>query len=325
VNVLVIGGAGYIGSVVTQQLVQAGHRAVAYDNLSYGHRDAVVPEADWVVADLADLDTLAATIRRYRIEAVIHLAGSSQVGDSMLHPAKYFRDNLVTGLGLLDILRACNVRRLVFSSTAAVYGEPDSVPLAEAAPQRPANPYGESKLALERALPWYESAYGLRHVSLRYFNAAGASGPLGEDHRPETHLIPLVLGCAAGQRPEIEIYGDRYPTPDGTCIRDYVHVVDLARAHLLALDAIENGSRIYNVGCGTGYSVREVIETARSITGRPIPTRVRAARPGDPAVLVASSERIRQQLGWEPLFKQLEAIIESAWIWHREHPSGYAA
>jgi UDP-glucose 4-epimerase len=323
-RVLVTGGAGYIGSVVTEELVNDGHEAVVYDNLSKGHRGAVADGAHFVQADLMDTATLRDTLQQHRIEAVIHMAADSLVGESVEHPAKYFRNNLVAGLNLLDAMRDAGVGRFVFSSTAATYGEPAKQPIEESDPTQPTNPYGESKLAFERSLHWYENAYGLRYVSLRYFNAAGATEKCGEIHNPETHLIPIVLQAAAGRREHVTIYGDDYPTRDGTCVRDYIHVVDLARAHILALGVVGERSAIYNLGCGgDGYSVREVIETATAVTGREVPVKVGARRPGDPAVLIASSERITNELDWRPAFQDLRVIIESAWKWMQAHPNGY--
>jgi UDP-glucose 4-epimerase len=252
------------------------------------------------------------------------MAASSLVGESVVEPAKYYDNNVVCGLVLLNAMLACGVKKIVFSSTAAVYGEPEEQPIAESASTNPTNPYGEAKLAFERAMHWYEGAYGLRYASLRYFNAAGATEKCGEDHDPETHLIPITLQAAAGKRAQVEIYGDDYPTQDGTCIRDYIHVVDLARAHILAFDALNERSAIYNLGCGgDGYSVREVIETARRVTGREIPVRIGPRRPGDPAVLIASSDRIKRELGWSPEFQDLEKIVDSAWRWMQAHPDGY--
>jgi UDP-glucose 4-epimerase len=315
-KVLVTGGAGYIGSVVSEQLVNDGHEVVVYDNLSKGHREAVVEGARFVEGDLLESDKLVQTLNDNRVEAVIHVAAYSLVGESVAAPAKYYHNNLVAGLVLLDAMREADVKRIVFSSTAATYGEPESQPIFESAPTKPTNPYGESKLAFEKAMGWYERAYGLRYASLRYFNAAGASEKCGEDHDPETHIIPIALQVAAGKRPHVEIYGDDYPTADGTCIRDYIHVIDLARAHILALDVLNERSAIYNLGCGgDGYSVREVIETARSVTGKDIPVRMGPRRPGDPAVLIASSDKIKSELGWQPQFQDLKLIVESAWRW----------
>ena len=323
-RVLVTGGAGYIGSVVTEQLIGDSHTVVVYDNLAKGHAQAIVDGAEFVEGDLVDRDKLTQTLSGNRIEAVIHMAASSLVGESVTEPAKYYNNNLVSGLVLLSAMLARGVKKIVFSSTAAVYGEPEEQPIAESATTNPTNPYGETKLAFERAMHWYEGAHGLRYASLRYFNAAGATEKCGEDHDPESHLIPITLQAAAGRRAQVEIYGDDYPTPDGTCIRDYIHVVDLARAHILALDALSERSAIYNLGCGgAGYSVREVIETARRVTGREIPVRVGPRRPGDPAVLIASSDRIKRELGWEPKFQDLELLVESAWRWMQSHPDGY--
>jgi UDP-glucose 4-epimerase len=313
-RVLVTGGAGYIGSVVSEQLVNDGHEVVVYDNLSKGHRDAVVAGASFVEGDLLDADKLHEALKR--IDAVIHMAAFSLVGESVEKPSKYYHNNVVAGLVLLDTMRDCGVKRIVFSSTAATYGEPEAQPIFESAPTNPTNPYGETKLAFEKAMHWYEQAYGLRYASLRYFNAAGASEKCGEDHDPETHIIPITLQVAAGKRPYVEIYGDDYPTADGTCVRDYIHVIDLARAHILALDVLSERSAIYNLGCGgDGYSVREVIDTARRVTGKEISVRVGPRRPGDPAVLIASSDKIKSELGWQPQFQDLGVIIESAWRW----------
>jgi len=323
-RVLVTGGAGYIGSVVTEQLLSDGNQVVVYDNLSKGHHEAVVEGAELVQAELLDADKLKQTLHDRQIEAVIHMAASSLVGESVEHPNKYYQNNVIASLVLLDAMLACDVKRLVFSSTAATYGEPEAHPIEETAPTNPTNPYGETKLAFERAMQWYDRAYGLRYASLRYFNAAGATEHCGEDHDPETHIIPITLQAATGKRARVEIYGDDYPTPDGTCIRDYIHVVDLARAHIQALDALSEGSRMYNLGCGgTGYSVREVIDTAERVTGKEIPTHVGPRRPGDPAILVASSDRIKSELGWRPQFQDLGLIIESAWRWMQTHPDGY--
>lgn len=324
-RVMVTGGAGYIGSVVTEELLRGGDEAVVYDSLYKGHREAVVESAAFVKGDLLDTATLRDTLKQHRVEAVVHMAADSLVGESVKEPAKYFRNNVLGGLSLLDAMREAGVKHLVFSSTAAVYGEPAKQPIEETDPTEPTNPYGETKLAFERALRWYEGAYGLRYVSLRYFNAAGATGRCGERHDPETHLIPLVLQAAAGLRPNVTVFGNDYPTPDGTCVRDYIHVVDLARAHVLALHALARGhpSSIYNLGCGgDGYSVQQVIDTARRVTGKDIPVTMGQRRPGDPAVLIASSERIIRELGWRPAQQQLDAIIESAWRWMQQHARG---
>ena len=313
-RVLVTGGAGYIGSVVSEQLVNDGHEVVVYDNLSKGHREAVVSGARFVEGDLLEADKLRSTLDQ--IDAVIHMAAFSLVGESVEKPAKYYHNNVVAGLVLLDAMRDAGVKRIVFSSTAATYGEPEAQPIFESAPTNPTNPYGESKLAFEKAMHWYEHAYGLHYASLRYFNAAGASEKCGEDHDPETHIIPITLQVATGKRPHVEIYGDDYPTADGTCVRDYIHVIDLARAHILALGILDERSAIYNLGCGgDGYSVRDVIDTAKRVTGKEIPVRMGPRRPGDPAVLIASSDKIKSELGWQPQFQDLGVIIESAWRW----------
>ena len=329
-KVLVTGGAGYIGSVVTEELVKDGHEVVVYDSLYKGHREAVVKDAALVQADLADAAKLQETLSANQIEAVIHMAADSLVGESCEHPGKYYHNNVVNGLILLDAMRETNVRRLVFSSTAATYGQPVKQPIEETAPTNPTNPYGETKLAFEHAMRWYLEAHGLSFASLRYFNAAGASENCGEAHAHETHIIPIALQVAAGTREFVEVYGDDYPTPDGTCVRDYIHVIDLARAHILALKAIDHGStgarvgRIYNLGCsGDGYSVNQVLEMAREVTGKEIPARVGPRRAGDPAVLIASSEKIKRELGWKPGFQDLRLIIESAWRWMQAHPHGY--
>lgn len=323
-RILVTGGAGYIGSVVTEELLRDGHEVFVYDNLSKGHRASVLPGARFIDADLMDGERLRRTFSDGRIEAVIHMAAYSLVGESVAEPLKYYQNNVVAGLVLLDAMRETDVRHLVFSSTAAVYGEPEKQPVEETDSTNPTNPYGETKLTFERALRWYENAYGLHYVSLRYFNAAGATTHCGESHDPETHLIPVVLQAAAGNRERVEIYGDDYPTRDGTCVRDYIHVVDLARAHILSLNILEERSAIYNLGCGgDGYSVREVIDMAREVTGRDIPAHVSPRRAGDPAVLIASSERIRRELGWMPERQDLRTIITSAWTWMQQHPRGY--
>ncbi|MCL5027096.1 MAG: UDP-glucose 4-epimerase GalE [Chloroflexi bacterium] len=324
-RVMVTGGAGYIGSVVVAELLADGHEVVVFDNLNKGHRQAVSPYAGLVVGDLADGEKLVNALHDYGVECVVHMASFIEAGESVINPTKYFRNNVMNCISLLGAMVTTGVSRFVFSSSAGVYGDPERIPIDESAPLRPTNPYGESKLTIERLLPWYERAHKLRYVSLRYFNAAGAAGCLGEDHSPETHLIPIVLQVALGQRLSVSIFGTDYPTPDGTCIRDYIHVVDLAQAHVLALRALGEGcaSAIYNLGNGNGFSVREVIEVARQVTGQPIPAVESSRRPGDPAVLVASSQRIVSELGWQPRFADLATIIRSAWEWHGQHPQGY--
>lgn len=313
-NILVTGGAGYIGSVVVEQLLGDGHEVTVYDNLSKGHRESVAARVEFVHAELLDTETVRTTLLQRKIQAVIHMAADSLVGESVEKPHKYYQNNVIAGLVMLEAMRKAGVSRLVFSSTAAVYGEPVKQPIEENDPTGPTNTYGETKLAFERALHWYSQAYNFRYVALRYFNAAGATEQCGEYHDPETHLIPIVLQVAAGTRDYVEIYGEDYPTPDGSCVRDYIHVVDLARAHILALNILDQKSAVYNLGCGgEGYSVREVIEIAREVTGREILVKAGPRRPGDPAVLIASSDQIKKDLGWSPRFGDLRLIIESAW------------
>lgn len=323
---MVAGGAGYIGSHVTLDLFREGHEPVVFDNLSKGHQEAVL-HGTFVQGDIGQIDLVKEVLTQEKIEAIIHLAADSRVGESVQNPAKYFRNNICNGQVLLDAAVACGVKYLVFSSTAAVYGEPEKTPITEEHPTNPTNPYGFSKLTFEGMLSSYEKAYGLRFISLRYFNAAGADpeGVIGEDHHPESHLIPIVLQTALDQRDHLELYGTDYPTPDGTCIRDYIHVADLSQAHLLALSALAAGkeSSIYNLGNGQGYSNKEVIETARQVTGREIKVTSGPRRPGDPAVLVASAEKIKAELGWKPKYPDLEEIIKTAWRWHQLHPNGY--
>jgi len=324
-RVLVTGGAGYIGSVVVEELLLAGHEVTAYDDMSRGHRDVVVTPARLVEANLLDGDALGRTLGTHRIEGVVHMAAESLVGESVTMPARYYRTNVVGSLGLVDAMLHHGVRWIVFSSSAAVYGAPARQPIEESAPAAPTNPYGETKLAFERALGWYGAAYGIRSVALRYFNAAGATERNGERHDPETHLIPLALAAAAGLRDAVTVLGDDYPTPDGTCIRDYVHVSDLARAHVLALEALAAGrcEGTFNLGCGgTGSSVREVIEATRKVTGREIPVRMGSRRPGDPPRLVAATDHARRTFGWSPRVTRLDDIIESAWRWQRARTRG---
>src|SRR5438046_5047742 len=293
-----------------------------FDNLSEGHRDAVDPRARFIEGDLADGEQIETALSSCRPDALMHFAANALVGESMQNPSKYFRNNISNGLNLLDAMVATGVRRMVFSSTCAIFGPPDRVPIDETAPARPISPYGESKLAFEKILRWYDEIHGVKFVCLHYFNAAGASEKFGEDHRPETHLIPTVLQVALGEKPSVEIYGTDYETPDGTCIRDYIHILDLAQAHIVALGAV--GSGCYNLGTGGGSSVREVIENCRRITGRKIETLEKPRRPGDPPRLIASSKRIKNEVGWQPQFQSIDAIIESAWKWHQKFPRGYS-
>ena len=323
-KVLVTGGAGYIGSVVCSQLLARGHAVVVYDNLSHGYKAAVAPDAELIIGEVADRAALDKIFRAGDIDAVMHFAALIEAGESMKTPERFFRNNSASTLTLLESMLEHRVSRLVFSSTAALYGEPESTPIRETDPLRPTNPYGESKLLVERMLEWFHRIHGLRYSSLRYFNAAGAADNLGEAHQPETHLIPLVLQAALGKRDAISVFGTDYPTPDGTCVRDYIHVLDLAQAHLLALEALQTRSQlIYNLGNGRGFSVREVIETARRVTGKPIETIEAPRRAGDPAVLVASSEAIQHELEWHPRYPELTTIIGTAWEWHQAHPNGY--
>ncbi|NOT95701.1 MAG: UDP-glucose 4-epimerase GalE [Nitrospira sp.] len=322
-KVLVTGGAGYIGSVAVERLIAAGYTVVVFDNLSQGHQAAVHPAAIFVAGDLADTSALDRLFTTHRPEAVMHFAARSLVGESMERPFLYLGDNVTNGLNLLRATVEHGVRRFILSSTANLFDRPEKMPIDEGARIIPGSPYGESKFILERMLHWLDRTHGLRYVCLRYFNAAGASAERGEDHNPETHLIPLVLGVAQGKRPGVTVFGTDYPTPDGTCVRDYIHVSDLAAAHILALGALEQGSRTYNLGNGQGFSVREVLETARAITRHPIPAIFGARRPGDVATLVAGSAKIHRELGWQPQFPQLHDIIASAWAWHQRFPFGY--
>jgi UDP-glucose-4-epimerase GalE len=324
-RILVTGGAGYIGSHAVRLFLARGHDVWVYDNLSQGHR-AAVPADRLIVGDLADLGHLDNEVVVRRIDGVVHFAAFAEVGESVRDPGKYYQNNVVNTLNLMEVLRRSGVARFVFSSTAATFGIPEHVPITEEEPQRPINPYGTSKLAIERALADYARAYRWGYAALRYFNAAGASpdGSIGEDHDPETHLIPLVIQAAMGQRPYIEIFGTDYATPDGTCIRDYIHVDDLAEAHLLALERMEPGQGLcYNLGIGKGASVREVIRSVEEVTGNKVPVREGPRRPGDPDALVASSQKIQRELGWRPKYTDLRVIVETAWNWHRKHPTGY--
>ncbi len=325
-RILVTGGAGYIGSHTVKWLLANGHQVTVYDNLSLGHR-AAVPAEILVEGDLKDVDHLDQVLVGHQIDSVIHFAANSLVGESVTHPAKYYQNNLLNSLNLLERVRRHGIQRFVFSSTCATYGVPDAVPITEAQTQLPINPYGNTKLAFEKMLSDYAPAYNIGFAALRYFNASGASpdGTIGEDHTPESHLIPIVLQVALGKRPHVEIFGTDYPTPDGTCIRDYIHVDDLASAHLLALEKIVPGmGRFYNVGIGNGYSVREVIQTVEAVTGKKIAVKEGPRRAGDPPSLVAGSDLVRKELGWKPNYTELRSIVESAWNWHKKHPTGYA-
>jgi len=320
-RILVVGGAGYIGSICAELLLDQGHNIAVFDNLGEGHRRALDPRARFIEGDLQDRQAIDSALAVARPEAVMHFAASALVSESMRDPSKYFRNNISSSLNLLDAIVAAHVKRIVFSSTCAIFGLPERLPIDETAPTRPINPYGESKLVFEKILRWYDEIHGLKFVSLRYFNAAGATANFGEDHRLETHLIPNVLKVALGQKPHVEIFGADYETPDGTCIRDYIHIVDLARAHILALGTAR--SELYNLGSGGGASVREVIAACRKITGKKIDTVEKPRRLGDPPRLIASSEKIKRELGWQPQFQSLDAIIESAWKWHQKFPHGY--
>jgi len=325
-SVLVVGGAGYIGSHMVRLLDSAGHQVVTLDNLSEGHRKAVVA-GKLVVGVMSDRSLVESLLRDERIEAVIHFAASALVGESVTHPAKYYRNNVVATYELLEAMRACDVRRIVFSSTCATYGQPLVVPIRETEKQEPVNPYGFTKLVIEHMLEDYARAYGFGFAALRYFNACGASidSLIGEDHQPESHLIPIVLQVALGQRKAVTVFGRDYPTSDGTCIRDYIHVDDLGAAHLAALQKLQQGEGIkLNLGTGRGYSVLEVIETCRRITGHAIPAIWGERRPGDPAELVADAAAAREVLGWTPRYTDLDGIVDTAWRWHRTHPQGYA-
>jgi UDP-glucose 4-epimerase len=328
-KVLVTGGAGYIGSVVVEELLLARHQVIVLDNLSRGHRQAVPRNAELVVGDLADRDCLDQLFRTHAIDAVMHFAALIEAGESMKSPAVFFRNNTTNTLTLLEAMLAAGVKNFVFSSTAALFGNPARTPIEEDDDFQPTNAYGESKLLVERMLAWFGQVHGLRYACLRYFNAAGACRTdKGESHQPETHLIPRVLQVALGRIERVNIFGTDYPTPDGTCVRDYIHVSDLATAHLLALSALKSSVAataplIYNLGNGEGFSVRQVVEVAREVTGHAIPVIESPRRPGDPAVLIASSEKIRRELGWQPKFSDLRAVVESAWQWHRAFPNGY--
>jgi UDP-glucose 4-epimerase len=320
-NVFVTGGAGYIGSVCVEELINVGHRVIVFDNLSEGHRSAVDPRATFIEGCLSDAALVKRSVGDAKAEAILHFAANALVGESMTNPSKYFRNNVASGLNLLDAAVETGVKKFVFSSTCATYGPPDRVPMTEDLPQRPINPYGESKLMFEKMLIWFQELHKLEFVAFRYFNAAGASGNFGEHHRIETHLIPNVLKVALGQTKQCEIYGTDYATPDGTCIRDYIHIRDLAQAHILGLAPGKQG--FFNLGNGDGYSVRQVIETCERITGKKIPAIEKPRRAGDPPKLVAAAHKAINELGWKPQFPKLDDIVSTAWAWHVKNPNGY--
>jgi len=327
-QILVTGGAGYIGSIVTSELIDAGHPVVVVDNLQFGHREAVRPEADFIRGDLADAQLVRRVFDQYRIDAIMHFASNTLPGESMEEPFKYIGDNVVNAVYLLRAATDHGVKRFVLSSTANLFDKPEQMPIAEDEAIIPGSPYGESKYMIERMLYWADRVYGMKYACLRYFNAAGAhpSGELGEDHTPEFHLIPRLMKVALGQQENIVVFGNDYPTLDGTCMRDYIHVVDLAQAHILAMEVIGEGpSRVYNLGSGSGYSVLQVIEMVERITGREIAWTFGPRRPGDPAKLIADSSKIKQELCWKPKFSDLQTIVETAWRWHRLHPYGYSS
>lgn len=323
--ILVTGGAGYIGSVAVEDLRKKGEKVVVLDNLVYGHREAVDDSIPFYEGDIGDKDLVAKIIKEHGVDAVMHFSAFAYVGESVEKPNIYYQNNLIQTIHLLDVLIENNVKQFIFSSTCATYGEPQYMPIDEKHPQSPTNPYGWSKFMVERALSDYDHAYGLKYVALRYFNACGASGGCGEDHNPETHLIPLILFTAQGKRDSISIFGDDYPTPDGTAVRDYIHISDLSQAHLLALEHLRRSgkSEFINLGNGSGYSVMEVIEAARKVTGKNIEVKIAPRRAGDPSHLVANAEKARNLLGWNPQFPEIEEIIESAWTWHEANPNGY--
>jgi UDP-glucose 4-epimerase len=325
-SILITGGAGYIGSHTLKELIKQGHKPLVLDNLSEGHRGAV-KDVELTIGDLADRQRVLTFFRNNHIESVIHFAAHCYVGESVENPLKYYRNNIASVLNLFEAMIEKGVKNFIFSSTAAVYGEPCEIPIPESHPQNPINPYGETKLAVEKLLQYLQKSHGIQSVALRYFNAAGADkeGIIGEDHNPETHLIPLVLQVANGKREFISIFGDDYDTPDGTCIRDYIHVTDLAQAHIAALDYLESGGKteIFNVGIGQGFSVKEVVDMARAVTGEPIPSVITTRRAGDPARLVADVKKIHHVLKWNPRYTELESIIETAWSWHKNHRDGF--
>ena len=320
-KILLTGGSGYIGSVTTELLCDDGHDVTVFDNLERGHREAVDSRARLIVGDLREPQPIRDAMRDLKPDAVVHFAAYALVGESMQEPLKYFENNVGGGLHLLDAMLRTGVKKIIFSSTCATYGQPETMPMTEALPQRPTNPYGESKLMFETALRWEQARRGIQPVFLRYFNACGATEKYGEDHEPETHLIPNVLKVALGQALAVPVFGDDYETPDGTCIRDYIHIVDLARAHILALEKDVAGP--FNLGTGTGFSVKQVVETCRGVTGHAIPVALSPRRPGDPACLVAGAAKAKETLGWNPRFPDLKTIVQHAWNWHRAHPRGY--
>jgi len=325
VKILVTGAAGYIGSVCTETLLDRGHSVVALDDLSEGHKEAIDPRAVFCRVNLNDIDSLNSVFQTHKFDAVMHFAALCLVEESVREPGRYYRANVAAGISLLDVMLRSNVNKIIFSSTAATYGEPRNSPITEDHPTNPVNPYGASKLLFERVLAEMRANVGLEYITLRYFNAAGASPRFGEDHSPETHIIPILLQVAAGERGCFQIYGTDYASDDGTCVRDYVHIIDIAQAHAVALARISDfAGRIYNIGNSQGFSVKQAVQTASRITGKNIPCREAARRPGDPSVLVASSDRIRRELGWCPKFSSLEAIIQTAWDWKQKHPRGYA-
>ncbi|MFZ1082730.1 MAG: UDP-glucose 4-epimerase GalE [Candidatus Kryptoniota bacterium] len=320
-KILVTGGAGYIGSICAEEVLNNGHRVAIYDNLSEGHLSAVDSRAEFILGKPEEPHDILNAVKSLQPDAIMHFAANALVGESMTNPKKYFHNNVVNGIKLLDAAVECGVKKFVFSSTCATYGPPDNVPMTEDLPQRPINPYGESKLIFEKILQWYHQIYGLEFIAFRYFNAAGASKNYGEHHRNETHLIPNVLKVALGQMPRCEIFGTDYPTPDGTCVRDYIHIIDLANAHMLGLEPGKNG--FYNLGNGDGYSVRQVIQTCEDIVGNKIPTIEKPRREGDPPRLIASAEKAIRDLGWQPKYSKLDDIVATAWSWHKRYPNGY--
>lgn len=323
-NILVTGAAGYVGSVCAEELLRQKHRVVGYDNLKAGHRETLAPGVEFVEGDVADSAKLKRVCKKYQVEAVMHFAASALIDESIRAPHLFYRNNVSASIALLEVLVQLKIGKLIFSSSAAVYGEPKSIPITEEHSTAPVNSYGETKLVIERALGWYHRAYSLRCVALRYFNAAGATSRLGEDHRPETHLLPGLFEAASNSRRTFEIYGDDYSTPDGTCVRDFVHVLDIARAHILALRALPRlGFAVYNVGHGRGYSIREVLGVVEEVTGRKVTVEIGSRRPGDPAVLVASPEKLQRELKWKPRYSDLHTIVRSAWTWKQSHPRGY--